>query len=125
MAEAICLRCGGSKSTPWEKCERCGYDPGADEEALVKSVYLSTGRFTEARDKVRYRMELDRIGAAIEANEQPIFAESELARLRAQKALIERIPPSAAWNAVLRLFLPAAGFLILLFGVAYLIRLLR
>lgn len=113
------------KSTPWEKCERCGYDPSRDEEGLVKSVYLSVGRFTEPRDKARYRTELDRIGAAIEGGEQATFQEAELARLRAQKSLVGRIKPSAPWGAVVRLFLPAIGLLILLFGMAYLIRIAR
>jgi hypothetical protein len=125
MAEAICIRCGNKKSTPWEKCGRCGYDPSRDEDALVKSVYLSVGRFRESAAKDRYRTNLDQIGEALEAGEQPAFQESELARLKAEKAFVESVRPSAAWAAILRLFLPAVGLLILLFGIAYMIRLLK
>ena len=126
MAEAICLRCGNRKKAPWERCKRCGYDPTAnDEESLVKSVYLSVGRFADLTDKERYRKELDQIAGDIERGDHPVFIESELVRLRAQRITTERIPSSAAWGAVLRLFLPAVGLLLLLFGIAYVIRRIR
>ena len=104
MAEAICVRCGNKKSTPWEKCGRCGCDPNRDEDALVKSVYLSVGRVREPDAKARYRTDLDRIGEALQAGEQPTFPESELARLKAEKAFVESVRPSAAWAAILRQF---------------------
>jgi hypothetical protein len=125
MAEAICVRCGNKKSTPWEKCGRCDCDPSRDEDTLVKSVYLSVGRFREPNAKARYRTDLDRISDALEAGEQPTFQEGELARLKAEKAFVESVRPSVAWAAILRLFLPALGFLMLLFGIAYMIRMLR
>lgn len=125
MADAICVRCGHAKSKPWATCERCGLDPVADEEVLVKSVYLSTGRFVAPEEKARYRGELDRIGAAIEGGAQPAFIDAELVRLRAQRGLVKQIPPSTAWGAVLRLFLPAIGLLILLFSIAYVVRIFK
>ena len=122
MAEAICLRCGNQKRAPWEKCNRCGYDPSGDEEALIRSVYLSVGRFAESERKATYRTELDRMGLVLERGEQLMFPEAELVRLRAEKKLFNSIPRSAVWGAVLRLFLPAIGLLLLLFVAAYLLR---
>jgi hypothetical protein len=125
MAQAICLRCGKQKQAPWEKCNRCGYDPSGDEEALIRSVYLSVGRFTEPERKATYRTELDRMGLALERGEQVIFPDAELTRLRAKKKSFNSIPRSAVWGAVLRLFLPAMGLLLLLFVAAYLLRIYR
>lgn len=122
MAEAVCIRCGARKSAPWRVCDRCGYDPTIDDDALLKSVYLSAGRFSEPDKKKRYRSELDRIAVSIEQGKQPTFDEVELLRLKAQKALVGSVPTSVVWRAVLRFFLPAIGLLILLFGLAYLIR---
>lgn len=118
MAEAICLRCGNRKKAPWEKCNRCGYDPSGDEEAVIRSVYLSVGRFAESERKAAYRAELDRLGLALERGEQLMFPDAELARLRAEKKLFNSIPRSAVWRAVLRHFLPAIGLLLLLLYVA-------
>ena len=125
MAEAVCIRCGNRKPAPWGACTKCHYDPTADSEALIKSVYLSAGRFSEPDRKTRYRAELEKVAAAMEQGHQPTFEEAELIRLKAQKDFVERTTPSAAWRAVLRFFLPAIVLLTLLYGVAYLLRNLR
>jgi len=125
MADAICLRCGNSKTMPWEKCARCGYDPSDDEEAMVKSVYLSLGRFAESSDIARYRLELDQLGAALQRGEEVLFEQPEIERLKAQQALIGKVPRSVVWGAVLRLFLPAVGFILFLLLLAHLIRAAR
>jgi hypothetical protein len=106
MAYALCPRCGTSKKRAWAMCRNCGLDPADDEEALVKSVYLSVGRFDDGDDRRRYREELDELGARIRAGESPAFDEAELERLRKQKRLVESVPASAVWGAVFRLFLP-------------------
>ncbi len=124
MAEAVCLRCGDKKPAPWRKCKRCRYDPRGDEDALVKSVYLSVGRFTDPTEQGGYRVELDRLATGIERGEPPTFPKSELDRLRAQKELFDRVGLLPVWGAVFRLFLPAIGLLILLFGIAYVLRVL-
>jgi hypothetical protein len=124
MAEAVCMRCGNHKSIAWATCERCGYDPNRDAEGLVRSVYLSVGRFDTPHEKAWYRTELDRIGLDIEKGEQPGFAEAELDRLRAQGALVRKIGAPAVSRAMLRIFLPAIGLLVALFAIAYLVRVL-
>jgi hypothetical protein len=123
MAEAICLQCGNKKSIPWKKCRQCRYDPrhDADPDALVKSVYLSVGRYDDQVEQVRYRSELDDISIKIERGEQLFFSEVELVRLRKQKVLVESIPDSAVLGALIRLFLPAVGFIALMFGLIHLL----
>lgn len=125
MAEAICLQCGNHKHAPWEKCKRCEYDPSGDQEALVRSVYLSVGRFTDPDRKATYGAELDRMGIALERGQQPTFSEPELARLREQQKIFKSIPRPAVWGAVLRLFLPTIGLLMVLFAAVYLLKTLR
>jgi hypothetical protein len=125
MAEAICLRCGSAKGKPWETCTRCRFDPTRDEDSLVRSAYLSVGRFDDPAEQERYRVELDRVGGEIQRGLEPAFAEAELARLARQRKEIEAISPSAVWGAVARLFLPAAVLIAALFGLAWAIRLAR
>jgi hypothetical protein len=123
MATALCLRCGHNKPAPRKKCKRCGFDPTiGNDDALVRSVYLSVGRFTEAAETERYAVELDQIRADIEGGKQPTFDNTELARLRAQMSAFKEVPLSAVWGALLRLFLPAVGLILGLLVLAYLIR---
>lgn len=122
MVDAICLRCGSPKKQPWKRCGGCGYDPAQEEMSLVKSVYLSLGRFEDAADRAAYREELDDIGQRIRAGESVIFDEEVLQRLKAQKRLVESVPLSAVWFAVLRLFLPAIGGLLVLLAILLILR---
>jgi hypothetical protein len=92
---------------------------------MVKSVYLSTGRFDEAEDKERYEKELEEVGHQIRRGENICYDEAELARLLAQKHLVERIPARVVWTAIGRFFLPGLVFLVLLLAIWYLLRLLR
>jgi hypothetical protein len=98
-------------------------DPAADEETLIKSVYLSVGRFAEPADKERYRVELDGLGTEIKRGVEPAFVETELARLARQRNDVGAVRPLAAWGAVFRLFLPAMVLLALLFGLVFAMRL--
>lgn len=122
MADAICLRCGFEKSAPWKKCKRCEFDPAGDEEALIRSVYLSVGRFSDSEEVAAYRLELDHVGHGIERGDKPIFLEREIARLRSEKRSFEQVPISAVWGAVFRLFFPAIGFLFVLFLLLFLLK---
>ena len=125
MAEAICTRCGEEKSAPWERCTRCNLDPTLDVEILTKSVYLSAGRFSDATDQARYRLELDAMKEPIHAGEAVAFAPAELARLKAQLATLKSTEPSTAWMALIRLFLPAVMLLGFLLVLAYIIPVVR
>jgi uncharacterized membrane protein YvbJ len=61
MVNALCPRCGTPKKRPWKKCSNCGLDPANDEDALVKSVYLSVERFEDADDRRRHGKEMDEL----------------------------------------------------------------
>ncbi len=122
MTDAVCIRCGSRKRTPWRRCRRCGLDPSGDPETLVRSVYLSTARFEAPDERRAWAATLDAVAARIEAGTPPEFGDGELRRLRAQRDAVRRVPASAVWRAVLRLFLPALVFLAILFGAVLLLR---
>lgn len=121
MAEAICINCGHAKGAAFKKCRNCGFAP-KDEDARVRSLYLSTGRFDGVRKGGRgYREELDRIGAAIQAGSAPAFETAELERLRDELG----VPASAVWRYLFRLFLPAIIFIAILFAIGKFFRVLK
>ena len=114
MVDSVCPRCGTSKKRPWKACSNSCLDPADDEEALVKSVYLSVERFEDGTERRRYRKELDEIARRMRAGESPEFDEAELKRLRKQKRLVESVPASAVWGAVFRFFLPVVVVVVIL-----------
>jgi hypothetical protein len=96
-----------------------------NEDDLVKSVYLSLGRIDDPERRKEYERELERVAEGIKNGEQPAFDSAELERLRKQKAIIESVPASSVWKAVLRFFLPGVGLLALLWVVVLALRSLR
>ena len=125
MADAVCVKCGASKRQAWGRCGGCAFDPSDDDESLVRSVYLSVGRFDDEGAADAYRRELDSIGAALQRGQTISFNEDELIRLRAQKATLESIPVSAVWMTIfVKIVLPAALFIGGLFGLKYMLRFL-
>jgi len=125
MAEALCLRCGGAKRNPWRACRRCAFKPAPRSDELIRSIYLSTGRFEDPEEAAAYREELDHVAEAIRAGLAVSYDESELMRLRARAAAFTSIPSSAVWGAVFRLFLPAIAVVGLLLLATRLLRFLR
>lgn len=125
MAQAICIACGHAKSAPWRRCRSCGLEPTNDDITMVKSVYLSTGRFDQAEEKECYEKELDAVGQRIGAGESYCYDEAELARLLSQKRLVEKIPARAVWAAIGRLLLPGVLLVIVLVIVMLVLRSLR
>ena len=123
MASALCPRCGTTKKRPWEACKRCGLDPAADEDALLRSVYLSVERFDDGDERRRYRRELDALGERLRAGRSVAFDEAELGKLRERKRLVESVPAAAVWGAVFRLFLPVIVVVAILVAILLLRRL--
>jgi hypothetical protein len=72
-------------------------DPQHDDELLVKSVYLSTGRFNDAKLQDAYRAELEVFSQQIRTGHRIEFDSAELARLAAQKDLVRSI---SFWRVV-------------------------
>ncbi len=125
MAKAICISCGNHKEEPWRKCEQCGYDPSEDEDAMLRSVYLSSARFEEAGDKRRYELELDQVACMIARGEMLPFDDAELNRLRIEKRAVDAVPSRRVWCALARLFIPAMMLLGLLWLIWLTLRSLR
>ena len=115
--KAICISCGAPKRAPYKRCRRCGFSPTVNDMSLVKSVYLSTGRFAtgeetgqEVERQLRYSKELDDIGAVIRAGNQIEYDEDELTRLKKELAVMRSVPIAAVWGVVFRTFLPGLLF---------------
>ena len=117
MIKAICISCGTRKSAPWKKCSHCGLDPSTDEMALVKSVYLSVGRFEDPDQQRRYSEELEHLGTSLRDGGVVEYDGGELHRLRKQKKALDGVPMSSVWGAVFRLFLPGIATVVLLLVV--------
>jgi hypothetical protein len=113
MKKAICIACGSRKRAPYAPCCRCGFDPGVDDESLVRSVYLSTSRYPlpeQKEERQQYAKQLDMYAEMIRRRQQIVFEEAELARLAANLVLMRSVPRAAVWGAVFRLFLPGVLF---------------
>ena len=96
-----------------------------DEDALVKSVYLSSGRYEDEEERARYMEELDGIGALIRNGRPPSFDLQELKRLQQQKRDVESVSWLSVFYALFRIFLPGIIFLAILYGLILLLRLWR
>lgn len=125
MPEAICLRCGFEKDAAWARCSRCSFDPTTKSDDLVKSVYLSVGRFDADDEKKLYRKALTDMSRDIEDGKSIRYDKTEILRLTKQKSMMEKIPWFAPWIAVGELFLVPAIFVFGMLILAKLIKLLN
>ncbi|HVU01153.1 MAG TPA: hypothetical protein VHE30_05350 [Polyangiaceae bacterium] len=121
MANAICIQCGSRKRAASHRCRNCGFQPG-DDEALLRSVYLSIGRYEEPDAQERYAHELDEVGQQVRSGAPPEFDSTELNRLREQLRAVRSISWFAVLNTLLRIFFPAMLLLALLFGLVFALR---
>lgn len=102
---AVCVRCGSEKGAPWKICSSCGFRPEEDSDAMIKSVYLSAGRFEGRTEEQKvWQAELSRLVGERDLVSSYSYDEGEVERLERQMRDIGRINP---WPTVLRLFLPA------------------
>lgn len=81
---AICLRCGEPKDVPYGRCSECGYQPTADD-SLVKSVYLSLGRYDTPGEQLKYEHELMELANQIRERKEIAFDSDDMLRLHKQK----------------------------------------
>lgn len=90
-------------------------------EDRVKSVYLSTGRFSDRESADVYREDLRRYGEAIARGESIEFDKFELMRIGSMADVVE----GASWPAIARylfgFFFPVAVVLACLWTVIWLI----
>jgi len=89
---------------------------------LVKSVYLSLGRYDTEEERTRYRAELDTISRQLGAGEEIKFDRAELERLRRQKADVDSTGDWSLFRYLVRLFLPGIVIVLLLIGILYALR---
>jgi hypothetical protein len=116
---AVCIACGANKEDAWEPCDQCGLNPESDEGSLIKSVYLSVGRYEDEDDRERYATELLEIANRIRKGDVIEYLPTELARLSEQKKFVDSV---TGWHLVLyllRVFLPGILIVVMLFLMAY------
>ena len=119
---AICMRCGHAKQQPSRKCRHCGL---ADDEMLVRSVYLSPERFDDPDEQRKYAEELLALSEALKSGRQVDFDEHELQRLREQLQAVNEVRWRHVFVALFRIFLPMIIVLATLYGVILLLRSMR
>ena len=105
---AICIKCGARKSNPYEKCPDCAFDPQHDREDLVKSVYLSLGRFDSQIDKEKYDDQLSCYSARLRSGLSVEYDQAEIERLDMQLTEVEALDDKSILNYLLRVFFPAS-----------------
>lgn len=127
MPEAICIRCGGFKSDPWERCRFCGLDPKRDVDTLAKSVYLSIRRFEDEEMNQKYRKRLQIISDIIRDGKDIYYDDTELRRLVMQRRIISNVPWYAPWLVIFKMLLRLSLWVffvsIIIFSIAKLFRL--
>jgi hypothetical protein len=122
VLSAICIRCGASKEAPYARCNACGFEP-RDDSDLVKSVYLSAGRFDPSKSPESYQAELQTLANTLSSGGAVEYTPSELIRLESQLRSFRAVPTRTVWGAVGRLFLPAAIVLAALAALVFALRL--
>jgi hypothetical protein len=123
--EAICARCGASKRAARKKCAGCGLDPAKDDAVLVKSVYLSIGRFDVPDEQERYRAELARMAEALKSGSAIAFDPAELERLDQQRRAVNEVSWRTIGGTLIVFFLPALVALAVTWGALLVLKLLR
>lgn len=100
MPEAVCISCGESKSHPWDVCNSCKFSPGDNLQLLVKSAYLSVGRYEDRRDQDIYRIDLLKIGQGIKSGSDTYFNKSDIDRLTHQLIMVKGVKWYQPWICV-------------------------
>lgn len=119
---AVCLKCGESKDVPYKRCNQCGFSP-TDEDSLVKSVYLSLGRYDTPAEQSKYEYELKELATELRNGREIAFESEGLARLRKQKIEVESVTDVGVLRYLCRVFFPGLLFLIILLGVLVVLKL--
>lgn len=115
--QALCIRCGAAKNAPWKTCAQCQYSPLGDDDALMKSVFLSLHRCPDGKSMEEYQCELAEWSGRIARGEPIIIPPAERDRLLLEMQEVRAVQTIAPWLAVSRLFLPAAILLLALLAV--------
>lgn len=110
--KSVCIRCGSFKREPWGRCSKCDFTPDGDD--LVKSVYCSTGRFSEDPERAcQYLEELKEISNLIKNNQEITYNQDEINRLKKERN-ISSVSNIYIFRYLLKVFMPAIILLVIL-----------
>jgi hypothetical protein len=113
----ICIRCGAQKDHLVEECDACKFNPFGDEMDEVKSIYLSTLRFEDEKDKEEYAIVLRGTAQRLKEGSQIEFPPDELHRLGELRAAFLSVTPLHLLWYLFRLFWPVLALLAFLYLV--------
>ena len=111
MAKAICIKCGALKRAAWQICSNCSFDPRLDENSLIKSIYLSVGRFSNDENP-EYQYELDIISEKIMNGLSINYDPKCMRRIKKESKMFKTVPWHAPWIVILKVFGPIFGIII-------------
>lgn len=114
---AICLKCGTKKSLPYEKCSKCDFDPQLNRDDLVKSVYLSSGRFDSESEKEHYDDVLNSYSKRLRSGLSVEYDQADIERLTMQLTEVEAFDDKSILNYMFRLLFPVILLVLFLIGV--------
>jgi hypothetical protein len=122
--QSICLCCGNCKEVPYEKCIACGFQPSDEDGSLVKSVYLSLGRYDTPCEQSRYEPILNALAEKIAQGEEIAFDCDDLRRLDEQKETVKDINDAVVMQYLFRVFFPGLLFVLLMIGILMALKLM-
>lgn len=126
MQEAVCIVCGEGKSSPWKVCKSCRFDPKSSPDALVKSVYLSTGRYDDQMHKNIYRNDLSKISKEIRSGFSIYYEDSDIIRLKNQMNAVNIVKWYMPWISVAKLLAKySISTFIFFFSIFILMKIIR
>lgn len=119
---AICLHCGTTKELPCETCLGCGFLPTDEDDSLLKSVYLSLGRYDTPNEQSGYALELVALAERLRRGEEIEYDGDDLRRLQKQKGEVEHVSYAGVAYLLFRIFIPGLLFLLVLVGVLLILK---
>ncbi len=104
------------------KCPDCAFDPQQDREDLVKSVYLSSGRFDSQSNKEKYEEQLNSYSVRLRSGLSVEYDQAEIERLDAQLTEVEMFDENLILKYLFRVFFPGILLLLFLIGVLMILK---
>jgi hypothetical protein len=113
MNEAICVQCGAERKAGKSRCKNCGLRPTANQDVLIRSIYLSCDRYCWVPDEIEraaltevWVAELPTLGERIRSGETLEFPHTELSKINSAASASEDVPLGRLALALLRIFWP-------------------
>lgn len=84
---------------------------------MLRSVYLSTARYSSGEEQEKYLAELNRASSVLQGGGSLVFDDGELRRLAEQKSTVESVKTRHILLYLAKLFAPGAALLVLIWCI--------